>query len=269
MGINVYTSPKIDNLQGAVKDALNVKDYLEKYLGVPTSQIRLLLDAEATRSAIIGAFNDLIADQRIHRGSPILIYYAGHGGEADAPKNWEAGDAKIQMLIPHDFHADINGQVIYGIPDRTIGTLLSRVAEKWGDNIVCLPCFTMYSQLMALYIQTVIFDCCHSASGTRAVSASNRIPRSAAIPNDVASDLDVDIWSNTQFEKSGVAIAPGFLHHGLKSHILLAACGRNELAYEEQGNGVFTNALLKLLSTIGAQNVTYANLLQRLPRLTG
>jgi Caspase domain len=139
IGINEYVSDDIYNLKGAVPDALDIKKYLEKYLGVPESQIRLLLDEEATRSAIIQEFVSLMADERIHRGDPILIFYAGHGGEADAPKGWEAGDAKIQMLIPHDFHDNVDGQVTFGIPDRTIGTLLSRLAEKWGDNIVCSP----------------------------------------------------------------------------------------------------------------------------------
>jgi hypothetical protein len=267
IGINKYESPKIYNLDGAVADALAVKKYLEENLGVPASQIRLLLDAEATRGAIIQEFKNLVADRRIHRGDPILIFYAGHGGEVDAPEGWEAGDAKIQMLIPHDFCTNVADQATYGIPDRTIGTLLSRVAEKWGDNIVRLPnCMTMYTQLMGLCVQTVIFDCCYAGSGTRAVSRSSRIARFAEIPNDVPSDLDVKIWSDGQ---SGVAIAPGFQHHGLRSHILLAACGAKELAYEDQRKGVFTTALLELLSTVGAHNVTYANLLQRLPSLNG
>jgi Caspase domain len=139
IGINEYTSPKVCNLEGAVPDALAVKTYLENDLGVPASQIRLLLNAEATRSAIIQEFYNLIADQRIHRGDPILIYYAGYGGEVDAPKGWESHDAKIQMVIPHDFRTIVDGRTTCGIPDRTIGTLLSRVAGKWDDNIVCLP----------------------------------------------------------------------------------------------------------------------------------
>jgi hypothetical protein len=147
MGINNYASSEIYDLDGAVPDALAFKKYLEDDLGVPASRIRLLLDAEATRSAIIQEFDNLIADQRINRGDPILIFYAGHGGEVNAPKGWEAGSPKIQMLIPYDYRSDVDGLGIYGIPDRTIGTLLSRVAEKCGDNIVCLPipCNNVYT----------------------------------------------------------------------------------------------------------------------------
>jgi hypothetical protein len=136
IGIDEYASPEVRNLEGAVPDALSVKRYLEEDLGVMASQIRLLCNAEATRGAIIQEFNNLIADQRIHRGDPILIYYAGHGGEVDAPEGWEAGDVKIQMLIPHDFRSNVDGQGTYGIPDRTISTLLSHIAGKCGDNIV-------------------------------------------------------------------------------------------------------------------------------------
>jgi hypothetical protein len=83
------------------------------------------------------------------------------------------------------------------------------------------------------------------------------------------SDLDPPIFSDAQFQESrDASIVPGFVHRGMKSHILLAACGAEERAYEDQGKGVFTAALLKLLYEVGTQNVTYANLLQRLPRLT-
>ena len=123
-------------MEGAVADVLAFKQYLEEDLGVQPSRIRLLLDADATRSAIIQEFTNLTTDRRINHGDPIFIFYAGHGGEVDKPKGWKAGDPKVQMLIPHDYRPDINGRGVYGIPDRTIGSLLSRVAEKCGDNIV-------------------------------------------------------------------------------------------------------------------------------------
>lgn len=147
IGINEYASSSVFNLEGAVPDALAVKTYLEQYLGVPGSHIRLLCNGDATRSAIIQGFSNFTVDQRIQRGDPILIFYAGYGGEVDPPKGWKAGNAKVQMLIPHDFGSDIDGRVTYGIPHRTIGTLLSRIAEKCGNNIVRLP--QLYSNVFA------------------------------------------------------------------------------------------------------------------------
>jgi Caspase domain len=256
-------------LKGAVDDALAVKQYLEDRLGVPESQIRLLRDAEATRAAIIQEFNDLAADQRIHRGDPILVYYAGHGGEADAPKDWAARNGKIQMLIPHDFRIEVDGQKTFGIPiRRTIGALLSRVAEKQGDNIVRHPKLHNNAPviLMGVSAQTIILDCCLSGTGTGSESGSTRYMRSE-IPNSVPSDLDLRIWSDAQHETSGVAIVSGFLQHRRRSYVFLSACQAGGVAYERHGKGAFTTALLDLLSRVDAEKVTYANLLQRLPSL--
>jgi hypothetical protein len=89
------------------------------------------------------------------------------------------------------------------------------------------------------------------------------------MPDDIPSDLDIAIWNNSQYQKSTsrTVVAPGFLHHGINSHILLAACGEKERAYEDQAEGVFTTALLELLFAVDTQAVTPTNLIQRLPHL--
>lgn len=133
-------------MDGAVADALAFKTYLEEDLGVQPSRIRLLLNAQATRCAIIQELSNLADDQSINHGDPIFIFYAGHGGEVDTPKGWKAGDPKVQMLIPHDYRPDVDGRGVHGIPDRTIGALLSRIAAKQGDNIVRIStlCHNLY-----------------------------------------------------------------------------------------------------------------------------
>jgi len=138
IGINKYKTLRVSTLKGAVPDAIQVKEYLEKDLGVPPSQIRYLHDEDATRAAIIKEFRDLQDNPLVRYGDPIFIFYAGHGGETDAPQGWEAGDSKIQMLIPYDFRTEIDGREVLGIPDRTINTLLAGLAQKKGDNIVRL-----------------------------------------------------------------------------------------------------------------------------------
>ena len=64
-------------------------------------------------------------------------------------------------------------------------------------------------------------------------------------------------------------IAPGFLQTGLRSHVLLAACGADETAKEDRTimRGDFTKAFLETLRTIGADKVTYTDLIQRIPQL--
>ena len=115
-----------------------MRDYLHKDLGVPRSQIKNLRNSEATRSAIIEGIKAFSLNDEIKEGDPILIYFAGHGGSADTPKGWEIGSTgKIELLIPYDHSSPLeDGNPKHGIPDRTLGALLSQLAIEKGDNIV-------------------------------------------------------------------------------------------------------------------------------------
>jgi hypothetical protein len=138
IGINKYESPNIPNLFGAVPDADAVRDYLQKHLGVPSSQIRDFRDSEATRAAIIDGIEGFSLNDEIKKGDPILIYYAGHGGSADTPEGWEGGSTgKIELLIPYDYSSSLEGgNYKHGIPDRVMKALLFHLAKEKGDNIV-------------------------------------------------------------------------------------------------------------------------------------
>ena len=126
-----------------------MKEYLEKDLGVPSDQIRTLLDEEASRSGILQALVELREDPRIKKGDPILIFYAGHGSEIDAPQGWEAGGPKIQAIVPHD--ASEFSPVVYPIPDRTLGALINMLAKDKGDNIVRLSDY-LWSKLSLTFV---------------------------------------------------------------------------------------------------------------------
>ena len=123
IGIDKYQAVKRPflNLDGAVPDADLVQSYLQNHLGVPNSQIRNLRDSEATPAAILHEIDALTTDDRIQRGDPILIFYAGHGSK------------------PHDYLCENEkGQKVHGIPDHTLSVLLGRLAFAKGDNIVRL-----------------------------------------------------------------------------------------------------------------------------------
>lgn len=85
------------------------------------------------------------------------------------------------------------------------------------------------------------------------------------ILSDIPANLDQDVWHGSSGRST--QIAPGFLQSGLMSHVLLAACGAKELAKEQQGRGVFTQALLEVLSTVGADKATYTDLVKRIHAL--
>ena len=249
---------------GAVPDADAMRDYLQDHLGVPRTQIRNLRDSEATRAAIINGIKAFSLNDEIKEGDPILIYYAGHGGSADTPKGWEVGSTgKIELLVPYDHSSpleDTNPK--HGIPDRTMGALLSDLASKKGDNIVSQTFILRWFIYQLTTWQTVILDCCLSGSGGRNLLDPTLKARDIDVEN-VPSNLDQDIWNvfeSSSGSERGTEVHSGFARKGLKSHVLLAACRSQELAYERTSRGAFTVALLKTLTDIGIDKLTYATL---------
>ncbi|TFK52883.1 hypothetical protein OE88DRAFT_1656533 [Heliocybe sulcata] len=246
IGINHYQDLQVPSLRGAVTDADAVRDFLEISLDVPSSQIYNLRNRDATRSSIIDAFTRLTTDNRIEPGDPILIFYAGHGGSATSPPGWDG--TKSELLIPYDYEAKAT-PMTHGIPDRTIASLLDSLAAAKGDNI------------------TVIFDCCHSGSGTRSdkEDPTYRV-RGIDVVSNVPPSLDKKIWAAASQGRAG-DLASGFLRSGMRSHVLLAACGSGEKARERNGRGVFTTALLDVLVSRTSSQMTYTQLVDSLPSL--
>ncbi|KDR74072.1 hypothetical protein GALMADRAFT_227766 [Galerina marginata CBS 339.88] len=233
-----------------------MKIYLESNLKVPSNHIRTLYDQQASRTAIIQAFIDLQKDHHIKKGDPILIFYAGHGTEHTAPSGWECGgpNSKIQAIIPQDYSHE-EGRWVPVIPDRTLGALINGIAREKGDNI------------------TVIFDSCYSGSGTRAVyDELDSTARTIDIDDDLPADLDWDIIESVAdvndpdaATRTGM-IAQGFERHGLRSHVLLSACGASQLARESKSNirendrGNFTQSLLSLFRRVGVHQLAYSDI---------
>ncbi|RXW20808.1 hypothetical protein EST38_g5036 [Candolleomyces aberdarensis] len=274
IGINEYANKR--PLSGAVADANAMKEYLETSLKVPKDHIVNLRDQAATRRNIISAFEGLRDNDRIKKHDPILIYYAGHGGEL-----WPKDDGnKIQALIPVDYVAE----KICPIPDRTVASLVNGIANKRGNNI------TFDFSFMSTQTQTVILDCCHSGSGTRGDETDNSTVRGCELsPNDVPDHLDADIrranlvpepepGPTSNSAARGLVSARGFAVRGMKSHILLAACSANEEAREDFkpasglppiARGRFTTALLELFQTVPPNQITYAEVLTKILPIDG
>jgi Caspase domain len=113
-------------------------DFLSYKFHAPSSHILFLADERATRSAILNGFqHHLIENNNIERGDAMVIFYAGHGSRTDAPNGWFADYVKVETICPHDQGSiGDNHKEIFGIPDRTFGGLLRRLAATKGDNIV-------------------------------------------------------------------------------------------------------------------------------------
>ncbi|KAG8761907.1 hypothetical protein FRC12_009271 [Ceratobasidium sp. 428] len=263
IGINVYLNESLRRLAGAVPDANSIKDFISTDLRVPDDHIINLRDEQATREEIIKAFGRLRDDPRIHKGDPILIYYAGHGGKREAAAEWKEkyGYEEIQVIFPHDYNTLLSGseELKNCIPDRTIGMLLNELAEAKGNNIAS---------------KTVIFDSCHSASGSRNEAISGRVTREAEAVLPIPDDIDLDVFPANAADNYYLHEAPGEsrrtelpLYMDQASHVHLAACGSEGEAWEEDGRGDFTKSLLRCIRASGVDKISYQSLIVSLPML--
>ncbi|KAF9477980.1 hypothetical protein BDN70DRAFT_922211 [Pholiota conissans] len=225
IGINEYKSVDIFPISGAVPDVMSFLSYLQKCLGVPSNQINVLINENATRSNIINALKGLKEDKRIDIGDAIFVYYAGHGTEIGRGRN-ERG----QAIVPYDCDSLAR---VPPIPDYIMQTLLLEIAEEKGDNI------------------TVVFDCGFSQTSAYTRLMMDHI-RSTDYGRSHFSELLAveDVSNSSQRNK-----------RSFRSHVLLSACGHYETAKESNGHGHFSTALLTLLNQVSPHTLRYVDIL--------
>jgi uncharacterized caspase-like protein len=100
IGIDTYLH--VSPLAGCVNDCNAMKAWLERSFN--DVHLVLLTNDQATRANILTALRNLAKDRRIQENDPVLIFFAGHGGEVKPLKEWKLpSKRKLQMLIPYDF----------------------------------------------------------------------------------------------------------------------------------------------------------------------
>jgi len=213
IGINQYpTAP----LRGCVADAQNWSQAFTQ-LGFQT---RMLIDAQATRSAILQAIGDLIGSSS--PGDVVAIQYAGHGTQLP-DVDGDDDDTQDEALCPVDF---VSGAFLI---DDDIRDAFTRIPN--GVNVTCF------------------FDCCHSGTISRfAVGGPNaadngrdRRPRFIAATEEMKE-------AHRKFRMGARALrAPPVGGESLMKNISFAACQDNEVAYETDGHGDFTQLALPML----------------------
>ncbi|KAJ7146544.1 caspase domain-containing protein [Mycena epipterygia] len=255
IGINEYKADsegEFVSLRGAINDAEAFRRFLtdSRQLGglqVPCSHIRILANEKATRSAILSALESHFLnnpDIPDHGNAAMIFFFAGHGSRIYSPGNILAPDSEVECICPVDERTmDSDGKYVHAIPDYVLGQFLQRLAEKKGANITC------------------IIDSCHSGGmGRDDERARSARTGSCSIPRE----LDSHLWNNDIYTTHPYSVwAPSAC-----SHVLLAACDQNGIAYEtssEPFHGRFTASLITALRNAALQNITYAELINTLP----
>lgn len=140
VGISDYQ--KVPPLRYAHSDAEHFAEHLTTRLKVPKGHLKMLLNKEATRSAILGAMGWLVEEARAE--DTAFVYISGHGGVLKDP-NMDDGYEKY--LVPHDADPkDVAGTFV------SMGWMSAEFKRIKSNRMV------------------VIVDTCHSGSTGRSVS---------------------------------------------------------------------------------------------------
>jgi hypothetical protein len=116
----------------------------------------------------------------------------------------------------------------------------------------------------------VIFDSCHSGSGTR---TEEYIPslhvRGIELPEDykVLSTVYEELLATVPDDQREAVISKKFERVGPASHVLLAACSSQGTAKELNGRGNFTSALMRLIRSSDINTMTYRQIIAGLDDL--
>ena len=244
VGIDNYPDP-ITTLKGCRNDIQAVADYLQKRVTAKGYKIhiRMLIDQEATRQAIIDGFRDFLCQAKDN--DLVLFYYSGHGSQQKSPPEfWPLEpDHLDETLVCWDSRKENS----WDLADKELAQLIAEVASK-NPQIV------------------VILDCCHSGTGTRDELTVRGIPtdqrqrplNSFIMPLDAANNLPIS--RDAEQNRAKYLIRPQ------GEHILFAACRDNEEAREDYMNnrhhGVFSYFLIDTLQRTNG-GITYRDLFKR------
>ena len=139
IGVNRYKMPGAD-LRGCVNDVKNMQGVLTQFYGFGAADITTLLDDKATKKNIQAAIRPLVSAAR--KGDVLLLHFSGHGSNVP-DKDGDEADHRDEILCPHDL--------------------------DWKDPLTDDWLRATFDKLRTGVALTVIFDCCHSGTATRAV----------------------------------------------------------------------------------------------------
>jgi len=189
IGIEDYAHlPRVDF---ARKDALVIKEYFNRILGVPEHNIISLIDSDATKARISGYLRKFIP-ANVSKETTLYVYFAGHG----AP-DMEKGDP---YLVPYD------GDTLF----------MEETAYKLGD---------FYKEINDLDVNQayVFLDSCFSGVAARAAEMLTKGSRPALLKVEdigLATQEVIALTAATGGQTSNPLAKEG---HGLFTYYLLNA----------------------------------------------
>ena len=124
IGIDAYRN--VSNLVGPVNDAMLMHEFITSGLGFDPGDVRLLLNAEATRDNILRDLDEWIVDGT-RPGDEVFLFFSGHGFQ-QPDTNGDEPDRFDETLVPVDVVVRDDETVSGMITDDEMAAVLGRLA---------------------------------------------------------------------------------------------------------------------------------------------
>ena len=242
IGINRYQIPGAD-LRGCVNDVKNLAQALTTHYGFSAQDITSLTDLQATKKAMQSAIQKLVASGK--KGDVLLLHYSGHGSNVP-DDNGDEADHRDEILCPTDL--------------------------DWNDPLRDDWLRKTFNKLRAGVNLTVIMDCCHSGSNTRAFTPPDAPIKERFLPcplDLIAAESGRKLRGTLRGQ---LGKAPrgrkrkGDIVHADIEEMLITGCRDTQTSADAHIGGSFNGALTYYLVesiTEAKGNLTYRELHQR------
>jgi hypothetical protein len=233
VGVGDYQSPNISKLTGPPNDIARLKSLLTEKFEFPEENIQTLVSAQATRQAILDALcKHLVA--RARPDDTVVFYYSGHGSRVADRDPKDESDGYDETLVPYD--ARLSGSA--DIRDDEVKELLDRLATR---NV------------------TVIFDSCHSGTGTRFLQPRGIEPEASEVAMAEAA------LAQRQPGARSISVSNGFQPDSAR-YVLITGSRADQLSYEfpfaEGTHGALTYYLTQVMRE-ATPDATFRDVVER------
>jgi len=226
VGINNY-HPSLDcDLNGCVNDADNLYMRLSESFGFQASNIKLLLNHEATQQGIMDGLDWLVTNTI--PGDNLVFTFSGHGSQVP-DYNGDEIDGYDEIICPYDLNWENS------FTDDILASYFKRVPDGVQLTFIC--------------------DSCNSGTVSKGISHSvdkaglNRTIRALSCPETIQSIKKGNEIKNVR--KFGVK---AFVNTPDQNHILLAGCAEDDYSSEGYFYGEIHGALTFNLCEILREN---------------
>jgi hypothetical protein len=262
VGINTYPDAP---LRGCINDIENMRKLVTARHSVPSQNIKVLRDAEATGAGIVAALEWLAAPEPDETSPVRLFHYSGHGSYV-VDRNGDEPDGRDEAVVPYDF--------------RSKGMLTDDVLHQ------------LYARFGRKTHLLLTMDCCHSGTITRNLDddvvyrflpntpaeeqafeeakQTTQARKLAFVTEQMRALRDTPV-ADDEFERRVLAVVGAYekKHFGVDrlsgNTVLIAACRSDQTAADAHiggsYNGAFSYYLAEVLSEMGA-NAGYADLIR-------